>query len=88
MSEEDGLIWSYNIDSSGRGQPIGWDELDDGDGEQEENQGSFQSIHLELGGERAQRWLRQQSGLSDLEADALLAEETRPRSTPMGAFAT
>ncbi len=37
-------------------------------------------LHLDVNDAAACRWLRQSAGLSDTIADALLAEETRPRS--------
>lgn len=78
MSEGDGLVWALQVDDQGRGHPIGWNDLPADGG------GAFRWIHLDLEAPRAQEWLREQSGLSELEAEALLAESTRPRATPMG----
>jgi len=77
MSEEDGLIWAFRVDSTGRGQRIDWDELDVA------HENEFLWIHLELEAPDAKKWVREKSGLGELEVEALLAEETRPRSTPM-----
>lgn len=78
MNDDGGLIWAFEVDSSGRGQSLGWNELgrEDGDG--------FRWIHLEREADAAHAWLRGPSGLPELAVEALLAEETRPRSTPMG----
>ena len=40
--------------------------------------------HFDLRGADTQKWITQQSGLDPLIAEALLAEETRPRSMPIG----
>jgi zinc transporter len=78
MSEADGLIWAFDVDTSGRGTELGWDTLDgpltDG----------FRWVHLELEAEDARGWLHERSGLNEIECEALLADETRPRATPMG----
>lgn len=37
-------------------------------------------VHLDRTKERAQRWVREESGLDPFAAEALLAEETRPRA--------
>ncbi|MGH0028419.1 MAG: zinc transporter ZntB [Myxococcota bacterium] len=78
MSEREGLIWAYDVDAGGRGREIGWDELDG------TPQAGFRWIHLERGGEDVRRWVTERSGLSELEAEALLAEETRPRANAVG----
>ncbi|MEQ8845566.1 MAG: zinc transporter ZntB [Phycisphaerales bacterium] len=41
-------------------------------------------VHLDRTRPRAQRWLRERAGLDAIVADALLAEETRPRADAFG----
>jgi zinc transporter len=41
-------------------------------------------VHLNRSGALAQRWLREESGLDPIICEALLAEETRPRSDSVG----
>jgi zinc transporter len=41
-------------------------------------------VHLDRTKERAQRWLRSESGLDPVVAESLLAEETRPRAQAFG----
>ncbi len=74
MSEQDGLIGAYELDGKGGGRPLVWEDLSNG--------GVFENpvwIHLDRNSERAGSWLRNESGLGQLQADALLAGETRPR---------
>ncbi len=77
MSDEDGLICAYRINEHGRGESLDWSDLSAGDR-------GFLWVHLDLESERARQWVREESGLSEIEADAVLAEETRPRATSMG----
>jgi len=76
MNEDDGLIWAYRVDATGQGEQIGWDELDEADG-------AFLWMHLDFREANAERWIRERSGLGEIEIEALLADETRPRSTRM-----
>jgi zinc transporter len=69
-----GLVCAFTLDGAGGGAPIGWDEIRAGI----PKRGS-QWIHLDRAAGEAKRWLREDSGLSSLACDALLAEETRPR---------
>jgi zinc transporter len=41
-------------------------------------------VHIEYTNKEARRWVRKNSGLEKLAADALLTEETRPRATTFG----
>lgn len=77
MNNSNGLLWAYDVDSNGRGTQIGWEGLD------LPQAGAFRWIHLERESERTQAWLRDQSGLTSIGTTALLAQETRPRATPM-----
>lgn len=75
MTEENGLVRAYLLDGAGRGRPLDWAEVrrwqpDEG----------FLWVHLDRGAETARHWLNDESGLSNLVCEALLAEDTRPRS--------
>lgn len=78
MSEEDGLIHACRLDGKGGCAEIGWDELS------VVAEGSAVWAHLQFNSERSKKWLRQESGLSPLVAEALLYEETRPRCVAVG----
>ncbi len=74
MSEQDGLLGAFVLDGKGGGRDLGWEDL--------KKDAAFEGpvwIHLHRQGEKSEHWLRKQSGLSQLAADALLAGETRPR---------
>jgi zinc transporter len=75
---EDGLVCAYRLDGKGGATALDWDDLPTG----ADAAGTW--IHLHLEDERAQRWLRQESGLPPVLADALLLGETRPRCTAFG----
>lgn len=75
MTEESGLVAAYLLDGAGGGREIGWNDIaawspDD----------APLWVHLHRDAEHAVRWLHEDSGLDPLSVDALLAEETRPRS--------
>ena len=78
MSEEDGLICAWRLDGKGGGTEIGWDALSEG----AELGNTWAHLHFES--ERVRKWLREESGLSSLVAEALLYEETRPRCAAVG----
>jgi zinc transporter len=75
MTEQDGLIFAYQLDGRGGGQPVGWNEIrawrPDGD---------FLWLHLDYEGFEVQRWFSEESGLDTVVAEALTEQETRPRS--------
>jgi zinc transporter len=78
MSEGEGLICAYALDGAGGGREVGWSDVEawrEGDG--------TLWVHGERGGEWVDRWLRERSGLPAVAAEALLAEETRPRCTTL-----
>lgn len=69
-----GLVCAFRMDGDGTGRPVEWEELRrwrPGDG--------HLWVHLDRSAEAARDWLRDESGLSALACEALLAEETRPR---------
>lgn len=73
----DGLIHAMLLDGRGGARRLSWEELrawkgDDG----------LLWVHLDYSGPAAREWLLRQAGLPEVVAEALLAEETRPRATP------
>ena len=77
--ESDGLIHAFLLDGNGGGRELCWDEIDNWN----PSQGKLW-IHLNYTSECASNWLQEKSGLESLIAEALLSEETRPRSTVIG----
>lgn len=76
---EQGLIYAYLLDGSGRGREVGWAEVrawtpDDG----------ALWVHLNRTKEDAERYLRSEAGLDEIAAEALLAADTRPRMAAQG----
>lgn len=71
----DGLIAGYLLDGGGGAREVGWEEIRTWSS----GQGTLW-IHLDYTHEAVRRWVREESGLDAVLADALLAEETRPRS--------
>lgn len=69
------LVAAYVLDGRGRGSPIGWDGVRSWTPER-----GLLWVHLDLHAEQAHQWVRAHSGLEPLMAEALLADETRPRS--------
>lgn len=79
MSEEDGLIGAHILDGKGGARDADWPAVlawapKDSD----------LWIHLDRHGARTESWLHETSGLTSLQVDALLADETRPRVAFMG----
>ena len=79
MTEDSGLVAAYLLDGGGGGREIGWADIE----AWTPGQGALW-VHLRRDIDDAIRWLRDKSGLDPLTVDALLAEETRPRSFPVG----
>lgn len=75
MSDEDGLVRAYMLDGAGGGRPLDWAGVRRWSPEQ-----GFLWAHLDRGADTSRRWLTEESGLSLLACEALLAEDTRPRS--------
>ncbi|NQU61802.1 MAG: zinc transporter ZntB [Rhodospirillales bacterium] len=75
MTEADGLICAYRLDGKGGGEETDWAGVrawKPGDG--------LLWVHLDRSTEAARDWFGGDSGLDPLIADALLADDTRPRS--------
>ena len=75
MTSENGLIVAYLLDGEGGGHRIEWDEIKTWKPER-----GFLWVHLCYTDSAARQWVRDQSGLDELVGEALLVEETRPRS--------
>lgn len=75
MSNQDGLICAVALDGEGRGHRLDWDGLSTHRGGK-----GFLWIHLDYTAERAQDWISNEADLHTADIDALLKEETRPRS--------
>lgn len=73
--ERNGLVAAYALDGRGGGRPIGWEEV-----RARASGGGVTWIHLDYGNEAARQWLLRDSGLEETVAQALVADETRPRS--------
>jgi zinc transporter len=79
MGEPDGLISAYVLDGRGGGREVGWAEIDTW-----QPQAGCLWVHLDRTGTESRRWLTERSGIDPLACEALLADETRPRSTRIG----
>lgn len=77
--QDDGLIHAYLLDGEGGGRYLSWSEVQDWRPEQ-----GRLWLHFDYSRESARQWLRVSSGLQPLVADALLTEETRPRTIAVG----
>ena len=69
------LIAAYVLDQHGHGTAVDWDGIAAWCPEQ-----GLLWVHLDYTFPEAQQWLRETSGLDTVACEALLAEETRPRS--------
>jgi zinc transporter len=72
--EQPGLRFACVLDGRGGCYDLGWDQLHAWRPEQ-----GVLWVHLERDDEHAQAWVRERSGIDPIAAEALLAEDTRPR---------
>lgn len=79
VNDKTGLVHAFILDGTGGGTPAGWDEINGW----EQSQGVLW-IHCDYSAEDVQNWIRNRSGLDDISAEALLTEETRPRTSIIG----
>jgi zinc transporter len=75
MDENNGLVFSYILDGAGGGRPISWEDV-----EKWIPEDGLLWLHLNYRNERVQKWLSEASGLNPIICEALLEEETRPRT--------
>ena len=80
MADREGLNFAMVLDRQGGGREIDWDGV-----AQHAASSDLVWLHLDRKHPRAVKWLREESGLDALACQALLAEETRPRSQTMSA---
>lgn len=73
-----GLISSYRLDGKGGGKPLEWNDI-----HEDTAKSDITWLYLDYTHPKAQEWLNNDSGLDPIVIDALLAEETRPRSVLM-----
>ncbi|MDA8587167.1 zinc transporter ZntB [Rhodobacteraceae bacterium] len=74
LIEEDGLLFACILDGNGSAKFLGWDDVE----RWSETDGPLW-VHLDHKHPKVADWLRKRSGLTIPTAEALLAEETRPR---------
>ena len=79
MSDNTGLLYAYLLDGQGGGERLDWDSV-----KQWQPEHGVLWVHLEYSNPFVQQWVQQESGLDEITAEALLAEETRPRSMLSG----
>jgi zinc transporter len=77
--EEDGLIHAYLLDGRGGGRPLTWEEVYSWT-----PTAGLLWVHLAYDAAKAVTWIEQKCGLDPVVSQALLSEETRPRSTVVG----
>jgi len=70
-----GLICAYELDQSGGGRPLVWEDI-----KIPSANGKPRWIHLNFEEPNARAWLRESSGLDGTIADALLDDDSRPRA--------
>jgi zinc transporter len=76
MTEDDGLIAAYVLDGRGGGRELDWQGISSW----KESDGVLW-VHLDRTGSHTRAWLDAQRSIDPLCVEALLAEDTRPRST-------
>jgi zinc transporter len=79
MDRHEGLQYAYVLDGRGGGRELDWSEVRGWSAA-----AGVLWVHLDRNAQESQDWLRQEAGLEPLVCDALLAEETRPRSAVVG----
>jgi len=77
MSETNGLVYGFRLDGKGGGREIGWDAAGAA------AEGGLLWLHLDFDHPQARRWLEEESGVPPVVVEALLTDETRPRSVPV-----
>ncbi|NND45926.1 MAG: zinc transporter ZntB [Xanthomonadales bacterium] len=70
-----GLVCAYLVPTKGPAKPLTWDEI----GQVKPDDGLLW-VHLDFSKQRASDWIENESGLDYTITEALLAEDSRPRS--------
>lgn len=77
MNAQSGLVYAAVLDGKGGARDLDWAGVN----AWAAGEGPIW-VHLQRESEEARRWLGEESGLDEVVVDALLADETRPRSVP------
>jgi zinc transporter len=80
MSESGGLIYACRLDGIGGAELLDWSRIRAG----LEEGGGPTWLHFDYSADEARSWILEESGLDPIVAEALLANETRPRVVPSG----
>ncbi len=78
MDTDGGLICAYLLDGKGSGTPLDWAGV-----RSWKPTDGLLWVHLDHTGERADVWLRDESGLDPVVSETLLQDEVRPRLLPL-----
>lgn len=73
---DNGLILAILLDGQGGGKHLSWDQIRTWEPDQ-----GILWLHFDYSHQNVQKWIAEESGLHDIAAEALLTEETRPRTT-------
>lgn len=76
--EQGGLVKAFILDGEGGGSAISWPDIE----RWQAGDGTFLWLHLDYSHPYVQGWLKNRRGLDYLVIENLLAEDSRPRSTP------
>ena len=79
MDEQDGVVWAYHFDESGAARELAPEQMTS-----EIGQPGWLWVHVNRKSPGIEALLRERLALDPLVCEALLAEETRPRSVLMG----
>lgn len=75
----DALIDAFRFDGAGRAARVGWQDID-----RPHSGPGFLWVHLQRTADDTRTWLTEKSGLPPLACEALLASDSRPRTTAFG----
>jgi zinc transporter len=74
--ERDGLICAYLLDGEGHGRKLSWQEI-----RQWRPKQGILWVHLDFTINHSRQWIMQEADIPPVAAQALLADESRPRTT-------
>jgi zinc transporter len=77
MTEQAGVVFAFRLDGQGGGKEIDWDEV-----RRWQPGGELVWAHLDYENPVAREWILEECQIDPVIAEALLAEETRPRCVP------
>ncbi len=78
-SASNGLICAFEFDGNGGGRPLTWSDINTNPAA-----GRVRWIHLDFTDRAACLWIRNSSGIESVIADAMLDDDSRPRSIEHG----